>query len=251
MKKIELLPFHPVANLFPLMTGKEFDELVADIRRNGLEFPIATFDGKIIDGRNRALACQRAHQNLFYEEYTSFHFPDEAALRAFIISANIHRRHLTPEQRRELIAKLLKADPGKSNRQIAETVKADHKTVGAVRQEQEARGEIPHVEKRIDTKGREQPASKPALNPPRSDVPHQADASAKVQITPSRKMRKAAWQHLLGVAPDITALRDFATFTIANVLKGKLKMEGSDPETLRKWHDLKTRVESVLAELAA
>ena len=42
----------------------------------------------------------------------------------YVISVNLHRRHLTAEQKRELIAQLLKATPEKSDRQIAETVKA-------------------------------------------------------------------------------------------------------------------------------
>ena len=50
---------------------------------------------------------------------------------AYVTSANIHRRHLTAEQKRELIAKLIEADPTKSNRQIAKTVKVDHKTVAS------------------------------------------------------------------------------------------------------------------------
>jgi len=56
---------------------------------------------------------------------------------------------------------LLKAQPEKSNRQIAEQVKASHVTVGAVRTELEGRGQINHVEIRVDTKGRHQPANKP------------------------------------------------------------------------------------------
>jgi hypothetical protein len=55
---------------------------------------------------------------------------------------------------------LIKAQPEKSDRQIADTVKVDHKTVGAVRAEQEARGEIPHVETRTDSMGRQQPAKR-------------------------------------------------------------------------------------------
>jgi hypothetical protein len=49
-----------------------------------------------------------------------------------VISANIHRRHLTAEQKRELIAELIKATPEKSDRQITERVKASPTTVGAV-----------------------------------------------------------------------------------------------------------------------
>jgi len=85
---------------------------------------------------------------------------------AFVISANIHRRHLTGEQKHELIAKLIETDPTKSNRQIAKTVKVDHKTVASVRAEKEGRGEIPHVETRIDSKGRKQPARKTTTKPP-------------------------------------------------------------------------------------
>src|SRR5262249_46801345 len=85
----------------------------------------------------------------------------DADVYAFVISRNIHRRHLTAKQKRKLIAKLIKATPEKSNRQIAEQVKTDHKTVGTVRGELEGRGEIPHVEARTDTKGRKQPARKP------------------------------------------------------------------------------------------
>jgi hypothetical protein len=76
---------------------------------------------------------------------------------AFVISANIHRRHLTGEQRRDLIAKLLKAEPERSDRQIAGQVKVDGKTVAKVRHELERRAEIPHVATRTDRIGRQQP----------------------------------------------------------------------------------------------
>jgi hypothetical protein len=46
---------------------------------------------------------------------------------AFVISANIRRRHLTAEQKRDLIAKVLKAQPRKSNRQIAKATGTSHR----------------------------------------------------------------------------------------------------------------------------
>jgi hypothetical protein len=57
-------------------------------------------------------------------------------------------------------AAMLKADPSKSNRAVAKTVKLSDKTVADVRGELERRSEIPHVESRTDTKGREQPTRK-------------------------------------------------------------------------------------------
>jgi hypothetical protein len=80
---------------------------------------------------------------------------------ALAISLNIHRRHLTSEQKRDLIAALLKANPEQSNLAIAKQVKADDKTVAKVRTDLESRSEIPNVETRTDSKGREQPARKP------------------------------------------------------------------------------------------
>jgi hypothetical protein len=44
---------------------------------------------------------------------------------AYDTSANLHRRHLTAEQRRELIGKLIEAMPEKSNRQIAKLVEGE------------------------------------------------------------------------------------------------------------------------------
>jgi hypothetical protein len=79
-----------------------------------------------------------------------------------VISANIHRRHLTVEKKRELIGKLLKADPTKSDRAIAKTTKTDHKTVASVRARKEATGEIPQLKKTVgaDGKTRKRPAKK-------------------------------------------------------------------------------------------
>jgi hypothetical protein len=79
---------------------------------------------------------------------------------AFVISANIHRRHLTAEQKRDLIAKLIKATPEKSDRQIAETVKASPTTVGTVRREVEPTVQSGQLRVGKDGKARKQPARK-------------------------------------------------------------------------------------------
>ena len=42
------------------MEGAEFDALVVDIKAHGLREPVVMYEDKVLDGRNRVLACQRA-----------------------------------------------------------------------------------------------------------------------------------------------------------------------------------------------
>jgi|SRR6516164_3945695 hypothetical protein len=148
--------FHPLADIFPLMEGQEFDELVADIGKNGLQENIVIYEDKILDGRNRYRACKGAGVSYFSSAYVG----DDPL--GFIISRNLHRRHLTEEKRRELITDIIKAKPEASDRSIAKQVKRDHKTVGTIRKKLESTGEVSPVEKRVgsDGKGRKQPSTK-------------------------------------------------------------------------------------------
>ncbi len=50
---------HPAA-VFPIMSGREFDELVEDVRVIGLREPVVVTSGPLVDGRNRVRACAAA-----------------------------------------------------------------------------------------------------------------------------------------------------------------------------------------------
>ena len=41
---------HKFCSLFPALIGKDFDELVDDIRENGLREKLKTFNGELLDG---------------------------------------------------------------------------------------------------------------------------------------------------------------------------------------------------------
>src|SRR6516225_6080295 len=129
---------HPLSKLFPPISEEDFGKLAADIKLHGLRQHIVLYQGKILDGNNRYRACSLAGIKPTFAEFTGI----DADARNYVISANIHRRHLSPDQRREIISALLKADPGQSNRQVAEHAKASHVTVGAVREELETTGQI-------------------------------------------------------------------------------------------------------------
>jgi len=173
----DVLPVHPAAELFPMMSRDELLALGKDIKKNGLKVPVILWspnngrDHYLLDGRNRLDAMELVELPTVYPNGLFRGFSGDLNSQsvtkdpyAYVLSANIHRRHLTAEQRRELIAKVIAANPGKSDRQIAKQVRADHKTVGKVRAKGEDVGTIPHVDIRTDTKGRKQPAKRTAAD---------------------------------------------------------------------------------------
>ena len=92
------LPLHPLCTLFPRLEGREFDTLVDDIRSNGLREPIITHEGMILDGGNRAAACAAAGVDPRYEQFAG------GNLVTFVLSANLHRRHLSHGQAAAIVA---------------------------------------------------------------------------------------------------------------------------------------------------
>ena len=160
----DVLPIHPAAEKFPLMDADDQKALGDDIKKNGLREGVSILDGQLLDGRNRLDAMElvgiklvtgNGHPGWDNIPHRNVKGVDPLV---FVISKNLHRRHLKEEAKRQLIAELIKATPEKSNRGIAATVKVDHKTVASVRAEKEACGEIPHVETHTDSKGRKQQA---------------------------------------------------------------------------------------------
>jgi hypothetical protein len=201
---------HPAANLFPMMSDEEIDALAADIKKaDGLTSPIVFWNDEqnnewLLDGRNRIEAAERAGYEIKgHEKYDLFDRAGDDPY-AYVISANIQRRHLTSEKKRDLIANVLAADPDKSDRAVAKIAKVSKNTVASVRSEAEARGQIDHVDTRTDSKGRKQPARKPATKAKRAKI--YATREAKKQAEKEDRTR----QHEEEVAERKAAAAAFA-----------------------------------------
>jgi hypothetical protein len=184
-----IIPPHPAAELFPLMAEAELKELAADIKANGVVDSIVIFHDRddqksLLDGRNRLdalalLGLLNIGNNYLRavdvggREMAVHHVfeKDDENPYALALSYNVHRRHLTAEQKRDLIAKVLKVTPGASNNSIAKQVKADDKTVAAVRRELEANSEIPN-KPRVEASGRNARGRKTGSTPkPKAETP--------------------------------------------------------------------------------
>lgn len=108
---------HQAANLFPLLEGDAFAELVADIKAHGLRELIAfTPDGQLLDGRNRYRACR----SLGHEVDESFRKTVGDEPWAYVISTNLHRRHLSDNQRKMIGGRIAERYAGQRRSQSAD-----------------------------------------------------------------------------------------------------------------------------------
>ncbi len=111
MSRIEA---HPDAAIFPMMSQEELADLAADIKENGQRFPIII--GKhedrevIVDGRNRFAACEMAGVEPKFEQING-HDP-----KAYILSVNINRRHMSWSQRHMAMAMMYPKPKRKGSR---------------------------------------------------------------------------------------------------------------------------------------
>ena len=179
------------------MSKDELKALGEDIKKNGLQEKVGIWtdsDGNrwLLDGRNRLDALELDGLNPITKKGEFIELPDQYVHPldpyAYVISANVHRRHLTADQKRDLIEAVIKATPEKSDRQIAETTKTSPTTVGRVRAKMKPTvqfGQLKRVGK--DGKARKQPAKKQPLRPkPTASSDRSAEGVSEIR-PPSKK----------------------------------------------------------------
>src|SRR5215813_14483298 len=131
----EVYKVHPAADVFPMLPEDELRKLGEDIKENGLREQVVLYAAKhsdneyvVLDGRNRLDAMELVGMSVIENQIArnspggkpeagEWAFKHEIARSmiddidpyTYVISRNIHRRHLTKEQQADLIVKVMKA----------------------------------------------------------------------------------------------------------------------------------------------
>jgi hypothetical protein len=99
-RRPKILEAHSIADVWPLLSDEELEDLAEDIKVNGLHHPVVLYEEKILDGRNRVKACELAGVAVKTMKY---HGEDPVG---YAISLNEKRRHLSSSQRAALAVKM-------------------------------------------------------------------------------------------------------------------------------------------------
>jgi hypothetical protein len=94
-----------------MMPEAEYQPFKANIASQGLSDPIWTYQGKVLDGRNRLRACEELGIEPVTREWDGPGTPEE-----FVVTQNWYRRHLTSDQRKAIAAEVatrLSAEEGR------------------------------------------------------------------------------------------------------------------------------------------
>ncbi len=193
-KRTKKTVYEPVIKL-PALSYEQFVALRDNISVNGVVVPILVdSDGpkrKIIDGNYRKQIAEElgydcpeiVHPNLQEEE-----------MRTLARALNLSRRHLTQEQKREMIADQIEETPERSNRWIAKQLGVHHATVGAVRGELQSVGQVAPLDRRTGNDGKLYPTTKPMAVVTRTEAERRSriDATTLIQGDSPTQLKKIA-----------------------------------------------------------
>ena len=105
------MKWHIYSELFPMLDDGDLQKLADDIAANGQHEPVIVDEkGLILDGRNRSAACTLAG----ITPTTRVFKGDDAEKLAYVLSLNLHRRHLDTAQRAMVADKLAGLSKGQT-----------------------------------------------------------------------------------------------------------------------------------------
>jgi ParB-like chromosome segregation protein Spo0J len=105
------LEIDPLATLFPPMAEEAYARLKADIAARGQREAIWTHGGRVVDGRHRLRACRELGLEPVIREYDG-----DGPVLDFVLAKNLHRRHLSANQRALVAAKLANLSGGRPSK---------------------------------------------------------------------------------------------------------------------------------------
>jgi len=175
-----------IQDLMPIDQG-DYERLKKDIQKNGVRDPLKAYQKGtqffIIGGLNRWKIAQELgiSEPLPLDIYQG----NGKEYRELAVIDNLNRRHLTAEQKRELIKYFLKKDPEQSNKSIARKTGTTKETVKTQREKLTTGGEIRPVK---IVKGQDGKTYKKQQKPTESsknthinalEAPHEAQTSGE------------------------------------------------------------------------
>lgn len=140
----------------PPLSDEEYAALRDDIRVHGIQTPIVVDEnGLVIDGHHRQAIAAELGIDCPTEAPAGL---SDSEKRSQSFSRNLVRRHLNRDQRRQVIAESLLADPQLSDREHARRTGSSHPTVAKIRHDLEANGRLESFASRVSADGRTRPA---------------------------------------------------------------------------------------------
>lgn len=234
----ELLQQHPLSGAFPSMSEADVQALAEDIKKNGQRMPAVMFEGKILDGWHRYLACSAVNVKLRTVEF------DGEDPVAFVLSQNLHRRHLTSSQRAASIVAATNwrkaGRPGKGDAAspfstvggMAKAAEVSERTIQRAKAAEEAglgdavrKGEV-SVDRaaqvaKLPAKQREKALRDPAPKKPSGDA---AKLQARIEeLEGIVERQKEALAELADTDKSVEAFKDDAQFKEMQVLRAELR----------------------------
>ena len=210
---------HDLSKCFPVIEIKEFGQLVDDIKENGLLNPIVIFDGKVLDGWHRYLACQKAGADIKTIVYEGEE-PD-----SFAWSMNGHRRHMNSSQAAKSIVDVrgwrkrgkpvngpqgpfrsTKEMASESGTSLTQIKRAKHVTKNGSKalNEQVKKGEITLKAAERKTKNKKKGPIGAAPKPPKEAKPTKSEVKALAKLQGEHESLKEIHKKLIAQFNDLT-----------------------------------------------
>jgi ParB-like nuclease domain len=219
---------HPVAAKYPPLPDDEMQALTSSIDRRGLNNKIIyrplnggfeVIDGihryKALKALNKVLMSGAAPNPKYFEKKA---FADEAAIEAFILDQNAHRRHLTREDWSRRIAAAIEANPTLSDRQIAKDLGTNHMAVNRTRNKDAANGTLLHKTDRVEAGGRKARGVKPGTAKKWKSHRDPGEAEHRAML-----VKKYATNRDLGCKPFTSHMADLYLNLAVKYVHGLLK----------------------------